>query len=463
MASLSSLFTPCSHFKVKQLCMSAVAIPREVNCSRPPLLRQQTSRHFNCTLGLTFGCTVTDPARPALLWVKGGCAGWFDCQGGPDQGVHCQQRTGLPWRRFYCACIPPPASNRLSCVFSRTPKVGGESVQSFLLTSAPAAAIDVAGGPCHAAPRLSMSIDGRPARERYCAGAKVSALDYRSHARCVVTILREPVARFESAWRYGLGTAVRAKNTSDMTWARLLERFPRGANQFVSEARASGRSVQEQLQVAGVDLFDPSRGTGICCTPPPAKETPLLSPQHWWIHPLTLTGAQGVQTHVLCTETLASDLRRLLHILEYPAAHQPLSVPRALASRRTAALTRLSALSADNAQWVADQYAEDATLHQWYCTNRSASLGQPWSAAEANANSQTGHPGGNRGIGSSGDIGSKIMALAQRDHDARDRSNRRRPDFSSSTRASHTRRVCLFRTVCIAKFWGRDSDERYSN
>ena len=187
----------------------------------------------------------------------------------------------------------------------------------------------------------------------------------------MVALIRDPVSRFESAWRFGLNVAKLARNTSDITWGTLSRRFPRGVNAFVEEARARNWSTEALLNDAGVQLFDPSLGTGICCPPPPAQMTPLLSPQHWWVRPATLRGVRGVRSYIICTEHLTQDTQAVMTALRHPAAHQPQWMSHAHMTKQSAATNRLSKLTADNAIWVRQQYAEDLRLHQLYCANRT--------------------------------------------------------------------------------------------
>ena len=291
--------------------------------------------------------------------------------------------NAIAWHKRYCACAPSTTRFR-RCLFAHTPKTGGETVATFLATAAPDSGIDVGGTSCHTVPRAA----GAHRRPRRCAGLRVpdfaepdliELIERRSSA-CFVTMMREPTRRFESAWRFGFAVARRAKlDTADgVTWAALTQRFSGGATQFVEEARASNRSVAQMLRhAAGVARFNPSAGPeagdGVCCQSG-LKETPLFSPQKWWVAPPAARAAAGreaAELHVLCTESLAEDLRSLLLAVSHPAAHQPLQLSHVHATKRTKLLARVSDVTSEaNREWLRGQYAEDVRLYRKHCLRR---------------------------------------------------------------------------------------------
>jgi hypothetical protein len=194
---------------------------------------------------------------------------------------------------------------------------------------------------------------------------------------CIITLLRDPVARFESAWRYGFS---KLRKDKDEAWALLLQRFKGGAGAFIAEARAANLSVLNLLTKVGVIPFDPNdlSRDGICCRP---LETPLFSPQHWWVEPASLfvhrRHAQQhprATVHVLCTESLGPSLSRLLTNLSVPNAHQPIQVLHKHATKKSKVLDRVSSLSPSSAAWVRSEYARDARLHRLYCGPARASV-----------------------------------------------------------------------------------------
>ena len=346
-------------------------------CSTPPRMvtdpLHPTGQGKYCAAG-KFGCIQTDPALPALIWVMGGCGGTFECQGigNTPQTVRCLPHK-LPWRKVYCACTPPPPALRRQCFFSRTPKTGGGTVQEYFSGGLrPPPPIDAIGSKCHASPR---PYDANGASvERTCAGVTIppynpAVADGESAPPCVVTLLRDPVLRFESAWRFGFANVLNSGKELDglKVWKVLGAAFPGGANQFVAAARSSNKTVAQGFEAAGVTLIDPSIGDGVCCHAPEKVESALFSPQHLWVRPSSLSGLTQIVYHVLCTETLVEDVSRVLTALGHPAAHQPIALPHVHQTKKTKVLEAVSSLSEENKRWLREQYAEDDRLHKALC------------------------------------------------------------------------------------------------
>jgi len=259
----------------------------------------------------------------------------------------------------------PAAATR--CHFAQVPKTGGESVRIWL-DKEQRGLFDTVGAACHALPRSRGVV-------RRC-----HASIPPTQSACRIATLREPVARFESAWRY-------AQQTKRLAgWRGLLARYNHSAARFVGEARRAGLGLQAMLLANNVTLFDPRVGDGLCCssraelTPPACAmrtppcmwrqqglETPILSPQAWWLD--SFPGAAPVaELHVLCTASLERDLTNLLVQLAEPSDGNGPALGVHLPHNHQTASAQSNLAEADVA-WLRVEYARDVALYERHCSS----------------------------------------------------------------------------------------------
>jgi hypothetical protein len=321
-------------------------------------------------LAPSFGCDGH------TMWVNSSCRGVFSC-GGARVSCHSDRR-GPPSKRVTCECNQEA---REPCDFVATPKTAAQTLSlAFRLLKVP---VSTVGASCHAVPRFW-------GKTRTCGVYPYSQPVSPSIAQCRVVLLRDPVERFQSAWRFGaLLTTKNGTSTQERAvWDPLIRTYG-GANGFVDAARRLGLGVGPLLRTHNVTLFDPRFAAGLCCR---RRETPLLSPQAWWAQPedeslpqtkaaLAAAKLEAVQVRwrlePICTPRLFQDTMRLLtRELNISATERGAWSHRVLKVLKQVRLHQTNhtdnPLSPENAEWVRSQYAHDERIFREHCTTPMA-------------------------------------------------------------------------------------------